>query len=55
MDSYKYRGVIGLDLNDRTFQLKHRILGVQVIIIVNLGLQFHSCSIYMREDVQILA
>jgi hypothetical protein len=32
MDNYKYRGVIGLDLNDRTFHLKTRILGVQVII-----------------------
>ena len=29
-DSFKYRGVIGLDLTDKSFQLKGRILGVQV-------------------------
>ncbi len=29
-DLFKYKGVIGLDLNDKSFQLKQRILGVQV-------------------------
>lgn len=33
LDFYKYRGVIGLDLNDKSFQLKLRILGVQVNIL----------------------
>lgn len=34
-DGFKYKGVIGLDLSDKLFQLKNRILGVQVAISIN--------------------
>jgi len=27
-DVFKYKGVIGLDISDKSFQLKQRILGV---------------------------
>ena len=54
-DRFKYRGVIGVDLNDKSFQLKHRILGVQVFFGFISGMQLHPCAVYVREDVQILA
>jgi hypothetical protein len=37
-DGFKYKGVIGLDLSDKLFQLKNRILGVQVTVYITKGL-----------------
>ncbi len=47
-DSFRYRGVIGLDLTDKSFQLKGRILGVQVTKYLIKGCNFIRVQ-YMCE------
>lgn len=54
-DVFKYKGVIGLDLNDKSFLLKQRILGVEVILMIIVGLQLYPCAVHVRENVQVRA